>query len=81
MAADISNLMPSVRQISLYIKQLHEKVNISEGRGIKLCMTLEKYFETILSPIQNFIPHQLPEEDTLGTSLILFVFGEHSKSL
>lgn len=70
-----------VCKISLDLKQLHEKVNISEDRGIKFCMTLEEYFETILSPIQNFIPHQLPEGDTLGTSLIPFDFGEHSKAL
>ena len=82
MAADISDLMPSVKQITSDLKQLHETLNISERRGIKLCMTLEEYFETILNAIRvSYIPYRLPEEDTLGTSLKPFDFGEHSKAL
>ena len=70
LAADIKDLMPSVKQITSDLKQLHETLNISEGKGTESCMILEERYETILNAIRNSIPPQLPEEDTLGTSLI-----------
>ena len=81
LAADIKDLMPSVKQITSDLKQLHETLNISEGKGTESCMILEERYETILNAIRNSIPPQLPEEDTLGTSLIPFDCGEHSRAL
>ena len=54
-AADIKDLMPSVKQITSDLKQVYETLNVSEGRGIELCLIFKERYETIQNAIQNSI--------------------------
>lgn len=80
-AADMKDLMPSVKQITSDLKQVYETLNVNEGKGVELCLIFKECYETIQNAIQNSISPYLPEEVTLGTSLIPFDCGEHRRAL
>ena len=51
----MKDLMPSVKQITSDLKQVYETLNVSEGRGIELCLIFKERYETIQNAIQNSI--------------------------
>ena len=54
-AADMKDLMPSVKQITSDLKQVYETLNVSEGKGVELCLIFKECYETIQNAIQNSI--------------------------